>query len=407
MFEKVKNLKGPMRSIYLLTLFSAFSYAMVVFVNSSFLEGFVSKNQVGLLFTGGSILSFFVLSNLARLLKTFGQFRVAISIFSLNLLTLSFLIFLNLTKTEALPLSITIDNQTVLTILVATTFIIFYMTTLLMRTIIDQYLEEFSTDEETGEERGLFLTTNSLPYIFAPTIVGLLLFDSQYWKIYLPSAILTTIGIFIIISGLRHIKDVSYISSPFFETTKKVLANKDIRNIFISSFILQFFYSWMVIYTPVYLIQNIGLGWGTVGPIFSVMLLPFILFEYPLGKLADKKLGEKEILISGFLIMGTATISLSFILTQNPIIWAIALFMTRVGASAIETMNDTYFFKKIRANDSDLIAFFRNASPLAYIMGPAVATFFLLFIDFQYLFLVLGILTLGGVYFSATIEDTK
>ena len=105
--------------------------------------------------------------------------------------------------------------------------------------------------------------------------------------------------------------------------------------------------------------------------------------------------------------MGTATISLSFILTQNPIIWAIALFMTRVGASAIETMNDTYFFKKIRANDSDLIAFFRNASPLAYIMGPAVATFFLLFIDFQYLFLVLGILTLGGVYFSATIEDTK
>ena len=87
-------------------------------------------------------------------------------------------------------------------------------------------------------------------------------------------------------------------------------------------------------------------------------------------------------------------------------VWALLLFATRVGASAIEVMNETYFFKKVHASDSDIIGFFRNAGPFAYIIGPAIASTLLYFIDYKYLFIILGVIMLFGTRLSLSIKDT-
>ncbi len=163
----------------------------------------------------------------------------------------------------------------------------------------------------------------------------------------------------------------------------------------------------MTIYTPLYLTQKLGFSLEDTLLMFSVMLISFVVLQYPLGKISDKWLGEKEILTAGYFIIAIATGALSFITLNSFWVWAGMLFATRVGASTIEIMNETYFYKKVKPVDSDIMSFYRNAQPLAYIVGPVVASIFLIFLDFKYIFLALGIIMLTGVYYSLGIKDTK
>lgn len=179
------------------------------------------------------------------------------------------------------------------------------------------------------------------------------------------------------------------------------------KAIFMVSFLLQFFYAWMVIYTPIYLHENIGFSWEIIGIIFSVMLVPFVLIERPLGWIADRYLGEKELLVAGFAIMGISTASIAFITDHNAILWGAILFMTRIGAATIEIMSDTYFFKKIDASKIYLMSLYRTVRPVAYIVAPIVASLLFVALDLKSLFVILGILMLYGIRHSLALEDTK
>ena len=138
------------------------------------------------------------------------------------------------------------------------------------------------------------------------------------------------------------------------------------------------------------------------------MLLPFVILEMPLGKIADKFLGEKEILNTGFLIAGISTAVLTFVDSTDPVFWGFLLFMTRVGASMIEIASETYFFKKINEGDVEILNIFRMIGPSAYVVGPIVATVLLMFIEINYLFIILGILmAVGGTAIEMTLKDTK
>ena len=163
----------------------------------------------------------------------------------------------------------------------------------------------------------------------------------------------------------------------------------------------------MVVYMPIHLHDHIGFDWPTISIIFTIMLLPFILFEIPAGRIADKWCGEKELLSAGFIVTALFTMVIPFILIPSFIIWTAILFMTRVGASVVEISTESYFFKHVEGNDADIISFFRMARPLAYIAGPIVAMIALNFLPFQYIFLVLGIIMFFGLKYSLALKDTR
>ena len=58
------------------------------------------------------------------------------------------------------------------------------------------------------------------------------------------------------------------------------------------------------------------------------MLIPFVLIEYPAGWLADKYLGETEMLTLGFVIIGIAVLAL----LQAATFWQVmfVLFLSRI-----------------------------------------------------------------------------
>jgi MFS family permease len=136
------------------------------------------------------------------------------------------------------------------------------------------------------------------------------------------------------------------------------------------------------------------------------MLIPFLFVPINLGKYADK-IGERKILMFGFAVATLSTLSLFFITEHAIFIWAFLLFVTRIGASTIESMSDVYFFKHIKPENEEFIGVYRSASPVAYIIAPLVALIiFYLVPSFNYIFLILGALMLSGIYLASTIEKS-
>ena len=163
----------------------------------------------------------------------------------------------------------------------------------------------------------------------------------------------------------------------------------------------------MVVYSSIYLHETIGFGWEEIAIILTIMLIPFVLFTYPLGRLADRKYGEKEIMAVGFGIMGVATIILAFFDIKSIAVWAILLFITRMGAAAVEIMLETYFFKTVSARDSAVLGMFRITRPIGNFIAPLITGAGLLLTTNANLFVIIGMIALVGLYPALTIRDTK
>jgi len=384
------SLKGKINALYLVAFFLNLHIALPTYVNSTFLSGFIEEKFIGIIYIIGALLSVIVFIAIPNLLTRFGNFKIAITILGLETLAI---ISLALTQN---PIYILIAFISSIGLIRIATF------------NADIFLESLSTDSQTGSIRGFFLSASNMAWVVSPILAGLILGNNNnYAWLYIITALVAIPVVIIFFRKFGRFKDPVYEHIPFWGTLKIIFRSRDdIRKIFIANVMLRFFYSWMVIYTPIYLHQYIGFGWDEIGLIFSIMLIPFVVLGIPLGKIADKYLGEKELLSIGFIIMAISTAYLSFINSSSFIVWALILFITRVGASTVDVMSEIYFFKKIDAGDSNLLGFFRMTGPLAYIFGPFLATLILLLINIQYIFLVLGILMLWGLRYSLTLKDT-
>lgn len=389
MLDKLK--KYSLFSLYLAGFLFSLQVALPNYVNSSYLGTLMSSYWLGVIYTLESVLAILGFIFLPRLLKRFGNFRVMIVSLLIEMASL---------------LGLILYHDIISVVIFMTTSLVFLI---LLSFSFDIFLEGFSADASTGKTRGIYLTCVNLAWVAAPFLTGLILSNGDYWKIYL-SAFIILIPVFIIIRAtLSGFKDSEYKSPNLIKTLVQVWKNKDIFNIFMAGLLLQLFYSWMTIYTPIYLHTDLGLSWSSIGIIFSIMLLPFVFVQFPAGRLADSRFGEKEMLAIGFVIMSLATLLMFFVVGKSILVWSLILLGTRIGASIIEIMCDVYFFKKVDGQDANLISVFRMSRPLAYIIGPLLATIILSFSGWgiKYLFLVLGVLMFFGLKFSLSLRDTK
>jgi MFS family permease len=124
------------------------------------------------------------------------------------------------------------------------------------------------------------------------------------------------------------------------------------------------------------------------------------------GILSDRKIGEKEFLITGLIIMFIATLFIPMINTPLFLTWALVLFATRIGASLVEVSSESYFFKQVKEEDTGLISLFRLTRPLAYVISPLFALPVIYFFSYSVSFYFLSFFVLLGLFFIPKV-DTK
>lgn len=382
-------MKKNRKIIYLAGFLFSISLALTSYINSSFLENYINEYYIGAIYIIASIITIIGLLEMPRILTRLGNRSTTIFF--------SILCFLSL-----ILLAFSTNSYVAIS-----AFIIYFVSSNFIIASLDIFIEDFSQGLSIGKQRGLYLMIINLAWVVSQMISGSVIAKSSFLGIYLLSASFMLLVSIIFLFFLQDFRDPKYTKIPILKTLKVFITNKNVSKIYFINLILKLFFAWMIIYTPIYLYEYMNFGWDKIGLIFTIMLIPFILVDYPLGKLSDK-IGEKKMLIGGFFITAIFTLFIPFISEPKIWIWALILFGTRVGAATIEIMSETYFFKVVNERKADEISFFRNTTPISFIIGPALAIPTLLLVpSFKYLFVVLGTLMIFGLLLSLRIKDTK
>jgi MFS family permease len=271
---------------------------------------------------------------------------------------------------------------------------------------LDMILESFSQDRLSGRIRGGYLSIMSLGILLAPLLSTWTLEHYHYAGVFFV-LLLGYILIFLIaLVSFRHDNVVSQARHRFRETFRKVKSEPNLWNIYCVSFAMEFFYALIIVYSPLYL-RSLGFIWTDIGIIFTIMLIPFVMLQYPLGRLADRRLGEKELLFACTVIALLATLAIPFLDSRAILAWGGVLFLTRVGIAGIEVLRDSYFYKQIDHTDLDIIAFFRTARPVANIIGAAAAFAFLWFFPIRDIFFLIVAVFLVSLVNIRRLRDTR
>lgn len=380
-------------ALYTAVIFLSLHWALVMYVNSTFLEQYVSSTVVGILYVGSAIFTVILFFSMSKILSRTGKHALVLLLAVIEMVVMA---GLGLFHDPALLVTLFVIHETIVPL-------IFFN--------LDIYMEEMIGKQEssTGTKRGLLLTLMSITWAGTALAAGYLIGNGnpQFSYVYLASAALVVPFIFIMATQFKDKKDslkkISFNSHVLVTSWKK----KDLRNVFGAHFLLQVFFAWMVIYSPLHLATQVGLNWIQIGQVLFVGLLAYAIFEYPIGIITDKWLGEKELMALGFLIVAISTSWFVFIESTSVIPWMIILFVARFGASLLEVTTESYFFKHAKGSDTDMIGFFRATRPLSYVVGAGLGSLILAFFNFNIMFLVLAALMVPGFFFAMALHDTK
>lgn len=370
------------------SFFMGFSQAMLAYVMSSYFELSSGTQNVGIFYTVAYVIVLLMLLNLHKVVKKIGKSNILYFSILAKLITVSFLIFAAPGKLGMLLLMVYIiaGNLEVVS--------------------LDTIIESFSEDKFSGRIRGLHLTILNLGFLLGPFTSTYLLGQFDFHGVFTAALVIDSLVLIFSLIGFRHVNHRFNQDIGVVDLIKKVLAKKNVMRIYYISFVLEFFYALMIIYTPLYL-RDSGFSWEKIGEIFTVMLIPFVLVQYPVGFLADKRTGEKEFLIFSIVIMGLSTMAIFFMGSASVVAWAIILFITRIGAALIEILRDSYFYKQIDARDVDIINFFRTSLPMAYILASVISSFVLFFFPIKASFLIVAVIVLTALIPAIRLTDSK
>lgn len=357
--------------------------ALVNYIVISYLSSFFSKTYIGLAIAGGSLVAIIAFVFLPGIVARYGAQKV--------LLYLAFAEMFALMALSGLPQT-AVSVVLVLTVL-AMQPLLYYELDLLLEATIDG-------DGATGRARTFFLTGGSVGALVAPLMIASLLSGGEtYTSVFFAAAVVAML--FVVFFSARQLpKNAPPTLYHMRDTLVHIFRHRDLAAVTFAHFILYLFYVWAPFYVPAYLHGVLGIPWTTLGWVFSIMLIPYVLIEYPAGWLADRLLGDKWLMFAGFLIAGSALSLISTITASTPLTLIVAiLVMTRVGAALIESMTEGHFYRRVSRQDIVSMSVFRGVWPFASIVAPLVGSLIFAFDGFNYFFLITGgcVAFLGGI----------
>ena len=378
--------------IYFFSTIFAFQTLLTAYIGSSYLEQFINPQFVGIIFAlgaGGAMIITLLLPKILRIIGNVATILILMVMISLSL------IIIGMAITPYITIGVFI-------------FLMAIKPQIYLN--IDIFLETLIGDDEgvTGSKRGIILTLMSIASFFSPIAMIHILGDGDNLaNVYYVAAFISLILAAIILAKFRTFYDPPYKEIKIREVISSAFGDIDIRVVLYAQFLLQFFYTWAVIYIPLYLSTEMGMDWTTIGQIIAVGLFAFVVFQYPAGIIADKKYGEKEMMAIGFVLLALSMASISFIGEVGVIGWMVLIFISRIGASLVEITTESYFFKHVQQEDSNLISLFRLMRPLANLTGAIIGTITLLFLEFNLIFVILGCIMVTGIIATMKLHDTK
>ncbi|MFA6503162.1 MAG: MFS transporter [Candidatus Paceibacterota bacterium] len=382
----------PRTILFIGNFFFSIFTALAIYVTLPFLSSFMSDTAAGLVVSFGGIISVAIFPFLPRLVARYGAQRLTVAFTAAEMIAVSALAIVPSAFAGAL-------------------FIILGLAVLpLISYELDLLLEAISTEKSSvARTRTAFLTSWNFGSLAAPLLLGLILANSnEYGRVFLVAAVMLVPFLALFAGHKLPAATVPKITHMQ-DTLVCISHDRDFSAVTIAHFLLYLFYIWAPLYVPIYLHDSLGIPWSELGWMFAVMLIPYALVEYPAGWVADRYLGDKKLMLAGFIIAGLALASFGMLSPKSPLVLILFILVgSRVGAALVESMTEGHFFRRITEQDINSMSIFRGIWPLANVIGPIVGSLILYYSDFQTFFaLTGGFIILAGSIATLSIKDYR
>lgn len=374
--------------IYVIAALFGFSSSLTAYVASSYFEAAWNTNNVSLFFLIPNALQLVSIFFLHTSLRRGGKSWTLLIFLLAQFLTLAGAMGMGVSKSGAF-------------FLMAYLFVI-----TMVYAALDILLETFSEDGRSGRIRGVYLTCANLGFLFGPFASTRIVHAFGYHGLFAAILVIAAIIILIASAFLRSEGRTRGVRiSPKGLLKIALQQGGDVRHIYFLAMTLEIFYAVMTIYMPLYLLQTQQMDLKQMGIVFSIMLLPFVLFQYPAGRLADRFFGEKEFIMLALAIMAVFSAATLYTGVFGVAWWAFVLFGTRVGAALLEVMRDSYFYKKVDGENVEVISLFHTARPIGIIFASFASFIILLFASIQGVFVFMLCCILAAFYPALRLKD--
>lgn len=372
--------------------FASAHFFLIIYILAPYLATFLPASDTGLVVSLGAVVTLAVFPFVPRLVAKHGAQALSILLACLEALVLLWLALMPSPVAAVLLAALACAISPLLA----------YQLDILLEATVEN-------EGTTGRIRTAFLTAGNVALLIVPLLIGLLLDGAdRYDRVFFVAA-LSLIPFIVLMSVKRLPRGVAPQLHNVKDACLCIFSDKDLRAIAGSMAVLQLFYHLAPLYIPLYLHTVIGIPWSELGWIFAVMLVPFVLVEYPAGILADTKLGDRTLLIAGFVIMGLSFTLIGLITASTPVIVTLFILLgTRIGAALVEAMVEGHFFRRVSEEDTNTVSVFRMMRPTGALIAPILGSLILIFADYDVFFALTGLLiAIGGFVAARSVRSFK
>jgi MFS family permease len=194
--------------VYLAGFLFSIPLALTSYINSSFLESYISEYYIGLIYIIASAITIWALAKTPKLLNKTGNRKACLYFSLITFLSLILLAFGN--------------NG----LIVISAFVLYFIFSNILLASLDIFIEKSSTKSSVGKFRGLYLMVINSAWVLAQMISGSIINKSSFAGIYLFSAIFVLIVSFIFFLFLKDFKDPKYIKMSMLKTLRSFIKIK-------------------------------------------------------------------------------------------------------------------------------------------------------------------------------------
>ena len=382
----------PRTVIYIGNFFFSLFIALITYILLPYISSFMPAAYAGLVISGGALVAVILFPFMPKLVERYGAQRLVLVFATLEMFSLLALATTPNPLTGILLVAVAIALQP---------FMAYELDILLETTVVEEHI--------TGRVRAIFLTAWNIAALAAPLLVGALLTRSEaYGHVFFASAV-ALVPLIVLLTIKTLPKGIPPKLSNVRDTLACIMRDRDLAAVTFGHLLLYMFFVWAPFYTPIYLHIELGIPWSDLGWVFSIMLLPYVLVQYPAGLLADRVFGDKELMLAGFILAGLSFAAIGLFTSSTPlIVIIIVLFVSRIGAALVEGMTEGHFFRRMSEKDVNAISVFRGIWPLTELTAPIIGSAILVFGNFELFFVITGgFIAVFGAISALLIKDFR
>ena len=388
-FSFISQPPARLRVVYQVTFVVAFATAILDPFMSGFVRSIVgSESHVGLIYSGALVFSIIVNLTADNIISRLGREKTLVIFLTLLATGYGLLFYTHLALMFVLIYAMIIASQD----------LIWFAN--------DLSIKFFGRGQKLAFVEGQYYTLKNLGWFVGPVFGGYIISTFDIRTAFVFNTLLVACMLLYFIrrrsrshDGLRY-----KASTHLTRGLKKFFSIRPLRGAYAVFFGLYAFYALNGIYLPLLLLDK-GATAATIGFIFSLSMLPFILFGYAFNTLAYHFRLEKIFFVLGF---GIIAVTNYVIFTQDSIVAiALAAVCGMIGASMIETLIHTYFLRHIKSDESEPLSIFRTAIGLAWLIAPLFGSVVIYFTDLQSVFVAGSCALIIFALFSLTLPHPR